>query len=72
MIGILMNEEERKEIEYLLKRELDELLYDFSDKCLESIVKRAMEERYQILFKFYSKVASPTSCVRYIRTKNKY
>jgi len=69
MFGILLTEIEKQEIEYLVKRELDELLYDFEDKRIEGVVKRAMEERYRILFKLFSKVASPSACSRYARNR---
>ena len=69
MFGILLTEIEKQEIEYLVKRELDELLYDFEDKRIEGVVKRAMEERYRILFKLFSKVASPSVCSRYARSR---
>jgi len=69
MFGILLTEIEKQEIEYLVKRELDELLYDFEDRRIEGVVKRAMEERYRILFKLFSKVASPSACSRYARNR---
>ena len=69
MIAIIMTEKELQEMEYLLKQELDELLYDFEDQLIEGIVKRAMEERYQILFKLLSKVSHPSMSIRYVRTK---
>ena len=69
MIGILLTEIEKQEIEYLVKRELDELLYDFEDRKIEGVVKRAMEERYRILFKLFSKVATPSKCSRYARNR---
>ena len=49
MLGVLISNKELEEMEYLLKREMDELLYDFKDQRIENIVKRAMEERYKIL-----------------------
>ena len=69
MFGILLSEIEKQEIEYLVKREMDELLYDFEDRRIEGVVKRAMEERYHLLFKLFSKVASPSACSRYARSK---
>lgn len=71
MIGFLVNQKELKELEYLLKREMDEILHDLQDSRIDHIVKRAMEERYQILFKLFRRVASPTECTKYLRTKTK-
>jgi hypothetical protein len=67
MIGLLINEKEVKEMEYLIKREMDEILFDLKDERIDHIVKRAMEERYKILFTLFRRVASPTECLRYIR-----
>jgi hypothetical protein len=70
LIGFLVNQKELKELEYLLKREMDEILYDLQDSRIDHIVKRAMEERYQILFRLFRRVASPNECTKYMRTKN--
>lgn len=70
MIGFLVNHKELKELEYLIKREMEELLLDFQDARIDNIIKRAMEERYQILFNLYKRVASPSECIKYIRTKS--
>lgn len=72
MIGMLFNNKEVKEMEYLLKRELEELLHDFEDKRIDRVVKHSMEERYQILFHMFKRVAHPSECMKYIRTKAVY
>ncbi|WP_010285150.1 hypothetical protein [Bacillus timonensis] len=69
MIGLLVDQIEVKELEYLLKREMDEILFDVEDARIDHIVKRAMEERYQILFRLFKRIADPTECSRYIRSK---
>ncbi|MCH1626036.1 hypothetical protein [Fredinandcohnia quinoae] len=69
MIGLLINQKEVKEIEYLLKREMEEILFDVEDSRIDHIVKRAMEERYQILFSIFKRVAEPSECMKYIRSK---
>ncbi|WP_078382520.1 hypothetical protein [Sutcliffiella halmapala] len=69
MIGMLFNNKEVKELEYLLKRELEELLHDFEDKRIDRIVKHAMEERYKILYNIFKRVAPPTECIKYIRSR---
>jgi len=69
MIGLLVNSKEIKEIEYLLKREMDEILFDIDDNRIDHIVKRAMEERYQILFQLFKRFAKPSECKKYIRNK---
>ncbi|WP_246946193.1 hypothetical protein [Bacillus pinisoli] len=69
MIGFMLNTMEQKELEYLLKREMDEILHDLQDHRIDHIVKRAMEERYQILFKLFKRVATPQECSKYLRPK---
>ncbi len=69
MIGLLVDQVEVKELEYLLKREMDEILFDVEDARIDHIVKHAMEERYQILFRLFKRIADPTECSRYVRTK---
>ncbi|MFB6469210.1 hypothetical protein ACE38V_20970 [Cytobacillus sp. Hz8] len=68
MIGILINEIEVKELEYLLKREMDEILFDLRDDRIDHIVKRAMEERYKILFSLFKRIAEPKECLQYTRS----
>ncbi|MFD3449267.1 hypothetical protein ACFDTO_32345 [Microbacteriaceae bacterium 4G12] len=69
MIGLLVNQREWKELEYLLKREMDEILFDFEDARIDHVVKRAMEERYAILFRLFSRIATSEECTRYIRKR---
>ncbi|MFY0546422.1 hypothetical protein [Brevibacillus sp. H7] len=69
MLGFLFNTKEVQELEYLLKRELEEMLLDFSDKRIDYLVKRAMEERYSILFRMYARVASPNDLSKYARRR---
>ncbi|WP_067730346.1 hypothetical protein [Oceanobacillus damuensis] len=66
MLGLLINEMEQKEIEYLLKRELEELLMDLEDSRIDQMVKRAMTERYRILFQLLRRVASEQDCLKYM------
>ncbi len=71
MLGFLINGEEENEIRYLIKREMDEILFDLKDERIENIVKRAMEERYKILFALFKRLASPSECFRYLPGKKK-
>lgn len=72
MLGLIVNDKEMQELEYLLKREMEELLFDFEDHRIDNVVKKAMEERYQILFNLYRRIASPNECTKYIRQKKHY
>jgi len=71
MLGLLINDMEQKEMEYVLKRELEELLMDLEDHRIEHMVKRAMRERYQILFQLFRRVADEQECMKYILKKTK-
>ena len=71
MIGIIIDQREEKEIRYLIKREMDEILFDMKDERIDHIVKKAMEERYKILFSLFKRVAPPVECFRYIPAKQK-
>ncbi|WP_374720883.1 hypothetical protein [Peribacillus tepidiphilus] len=71
MLGFLINVKEQKEIEYLLKREMDEILFDLQDDRIDHIVKRSMDERYKILFNLFTRVAPPRECIKYMKTKSR-
>ncbi|MDQ1143224.1 MAG: hypothetical protein ABGX20_20245 [Bacillus sp. (in: firmicutes)] len=71
MFGLLINEKEVKEMEYLIKREMDEILFDLKDERIDHIVKRAMEERYKVLFTLFRRFASPHECLKYMRRGRK-
>lgn len=72
MLGLLINFKEAQELEYMLKREMEELLLDFGDSRIDGVVKRAMEERYQIIFNLFRRVAPPEECTKYIRHKREH
>lgn len=69
MLGLLLNAKEQKEIEYLLKNEMDEILFDLEDQRIGSLVKRSMEERYKLLFALLQRVAPKEEYIAYIRSK---
>lgn len=66
MLGLLVNEMEQKEIEYLIKRELEELLLDLDDSRIDQMIKRAMRERYRLLFQLLRRVATEQECMKYM------
>jgi len=72
MLGILLNQREVKEFEYLLKRELDEILFDLEDDRIDRKVKSAMIIRYKELFSLFKRIASPKECLQYVMKENKY
>ncbi|HEU5139038.1 MAG TPA: hypothetical protein VFT51_03630 [Bacillales bacterium] len=68
MLGAIFSDKEIQELEYVLKREMEELLLDLGDERIEGIVKRSMEERYQMIFRLFSRFAVPSECSRYVRS----
>ncbi|WP_332696705.1 hypothetical protein [Halalkalibacter lacteus] len=66
MLGVILNEKEVQEVEYMLKREMEELLLDLSDPRIDEVVKRAMEEKYQIVFKIYKRFVPPKETMKYL------
>ncbi len=66
MLGILIAEREKEEMIFLLKREMDEILFDLRDERIEHIVKRSMKERYQILFSLFKRLAPHKECLNYM------
>lgn len=68
MLGLMVNEIEQKELEYVLKRELDEILFDLEDDRLDPLVKRAMDERYKVLFNLFKRIAPAQECLAYMRS----
>lgn len=67
MLGMMVTDKEAKELEYVLKRELDEMLFDLQDHRFDSIMKHSMEERYKLLFKLFIRIAPKEECWKYVR-----
>ncbi|WP_163971985.1 hypothetical protein [Oceanobacillus halotolerans] len=66
MLGLLINDMEQKELEYVLKRELEELLMDLDDQRIDHMVKGAIRQRYQTIFRLFQRVASEKECLKYM------
>lgn len=71
MIGLLINEMEQNEIEYLIKRELEELLFDMEDNRLDWLVRKAMADRYKVLFLLFRRFASEREVMKYVPKNSK-
>ena len=72
MLGMMLNGKESLELEYLIKKELEELLLDLGDERIDGLVRRAMEERYKIIFKLYGRFVTPKELSKYIRKKTQH
>lgn len=67
MLGILFNDRECRELDYVLRKELDEMLLDLSDSRLEGEIKTAISNRYKIIFRMYARFATPKELSKYAR-----
>ncbi len=65
MLGLILNNKEVIELEYILKRELEEILCDLSDPRLDEVVKRVLEEKYHIVFGIYKRFGSTQERLNY-------
>nr|WP_100332920.1 hypothetical protein [Bacillus xiapuensis] len=66
MLALLINEEEKREIYYLIKREMDEILFDWGDTRIDIAVKQSMKKKYDRLFELFKRVASERECLEYL------
>ncbi|HEY4552403.1 MAG TPA: hypothetical protein VIG80_04350 [Bacillaceae bacterium] len=66
MLGMLINEREKDEIIYMLKREMDEILFDLEDTRIEPMVKKSMQDRYKTLFTLFKRIATHEECIKYM------
>ncbi|MFV9511618.1 hypothetical protein [Tepidibacillus sp. LV47] len=69
MLGFLFSEKECNELEYMIKKELEEMLLDLSDERIDGALRKAIEERYQIIFRLYSRFASSKELSKYVRNR---
>ncbi|WP_127583941.1 hypothetical protein [Paenibacillus koleovorans] len=67
MLGFLFNQRECKELDYVLRKELDEMLFDLKDTRIDQDVKTAIESRYKVIFRMYARLASPKELSKYAR-----
>jgi DNA-binding transcriptional regulator GbsR (MarR family) len=66
MLGFLINEQEQREIAYVLKREMEEILLDLGDERIDRNVKEVMKERYKVLFQLFKRVSNEREWLRYM------
>lgn len=69
MLGFLFNERECRELDYVLRKELDEMLYDLNDKRMDNEIKGAIEARYKVIFRMYARLASAKDISKYARNR---
>jgi len=72
MLGFLFNERECRELEYLIRKDLDEMLLDLSDKRIDGALRKAIDERYHIVFKMYSRFGNNKELSKYARNRQTF
>jgi len=65
MLGMLFNDRECKELDYVLRKELDEMLHDLGDSRLDGDIRKAIGKRYKVIFRMYARIASPKQLSKY-------
>ncbi len=65
MLGMLFTDKECKELDYMLRKELDEMLLDLNDRRLDGPVKEAISKRYKTVFRMYARIAPPRELSHY-------
>lgn len=65
MLGMMFSDKECKEFDYMLRKEMDEMLLDMSDRRLDGPVKEAISKRYKVIFRMYARIAQPRELSRY-------
>ncbi|WP_285769139.1 hypothetical protein [Peribacillus sp. SI8-4] len=71
MLGLLINEKEKMEMVYLLKKEMDEIISDFHDERVDHLIKRAMNEKYNLLYGLLRRMSAEEECHTYMKEKAK-
>ncbi|MCK0473407.1 hypothetical protein [Halalkalibacter sp. APA_J-10(15)] len=71
MLGFMFNEQEVQEVEYMLRREMEEILLDLSDPRIDDVVKVAMEEKYQVIFNMYKRFVPANETLKYLLKRNR-
>ncbi|GIO39841.1 hypothetical protein J41TS12_47020 [Paenibacillus antibioticophila] len=67
MLGMMFNDKECKELDYVLRKELDEMLMDLSDQRLDQDIRRAIANRYKTVFRMYARFAPSKELSKYAR-----
>lgn len=65
MLGMLFNDRECKELDYVLRKELEEMLLDLGDSRLDGDIRVAIGKRYKVIFRMYARIASPKQLSKY-------
>lgn len=56
MLGLIIDEKEKLELIYVIKRELEEILFDLEDERISNVLKKSMLERFNILISMLQRI----------------
>ncbi len=70
LLGLLISDQEQRELEYLLKKEMDELLFELTFDDFDEEIKQSIKRRYMTLFNVYKRFANQNELVNYTPRKN--
>lgn len=65
MLGMLFSDRECKELDYVLRKELDEMLLDLGDSRLDGEIRKSIAKRYKVVFRMYARIATPKQLSKY-------
>lgn len=54
----------------MLRKELDEMLFDLNDHRIDVNMKHAIKARYKVIFRMYARLASPKELSKYAIGRN--
>ncbi|MEB3103485.1 hypothetical protein [Ferviditalea candida] len=69
MLGMLYNDRECRELNYMLRKELDEMLLELNDSRIDGEIRKAIEMRYTVIFRMYARLASSKELSKYARSR---
>lgn len=67
MLGMLFSDKECKELGYMLRKEMDEMLFDMNDQRLDQDIRVAIANRYKTIFRMYARFAPSKELSKYAR-----
>lgn len=70
MLGMLFDDKECRELNYMFRKELDEILHDLSDGRLDPQMKDVIQARYKLIFRMYARLATPKELSKYALGRN--
>ncbi|PXW86705.1 hypothetical protein DES38_1191 [Streptohalobacillus salinus] len=71
MLGLMVSEAEMEELKYLVRREMEEILFDSEDPRIDERIKETLQTRYQVLFQLLKRIGTEQDVMPYLPRYNK-